>query len=101
MSKLGCYDLDGWMTKWIKTWLGGGSPPAYHKWSIRSLSGDVACLTSLSVSWGGGGLCSHQVCRCHQTGGGMPINTLRGWAAREGDPARLEEGAARDLMKIQ
>lgn len=50
------------------------------------------------MTWGGGGARTHQVCRCHQTGGGTPINTLKGWAALQRDLARTEEGAARDLM---
>ena len=98
------------MTGWIQTWLGGGSQKvvgdgshsACHKWSTRGTRSnrDLACLTSLSVTWGGGGVHSHQVCRCHQTGRGTPINTLEGWAAFQRDLARLEEGAARDLMEF-
>lgn len=33
---------------------------------VPGLSWDLSCLISLSVTWGGDGVHSHQVCRCHQ-----------------------------------
>lgn len=49
---------------------------------------------------GPGGVQPYQVNRCHQSRGGMPIDVLEGRAALQRDVARIEKGAARDLMKF-